>query len=109
MSHKDLHYFSRKNENRKIFKSCLCFEIQRKVCATNEKLKTNFDHGVILEKVHRVIDFYQEASLNHILTWKSKIKKVFQQILKNIFLRERKEKCLVKLWKMSGNIEIYSL
>ena len=31
-------------------------------------LKQALNHGLILKKVHRVVEFYQEACLNHIFT-----------------------------------------
>ena len=72
-------------------------------------LKQVVNPGLILKKVHRVIQFSQKAWRKPYIDMNTNLRQKIKIILKNIFSSWWIMQVLEKLWKMWGNIEILKL
>ena len=62
-SHKDLPFLPERQKNEKVEKLVCCIEDKEKYVIHIRALKQALNHGLVLERVHRVIQFNQKAWL----------------------------------------------
>ena len=84
--HSDLPFLSERMEVNKCKKLvCNLFNKKKYVVHINA-LKQALNHGLKLKKIHRIIEFNQEAWLKPYIDMKTELRKVAKMILKKIFL-----------------------
>ena len=84
--HSDLPFLSERMEVNKC-KKLVCNLFNKKIYVAHiNALKQALNHGLKLKKIHRVIEFNQEAWLKPYIDMNTELKKIAKMILKKIFL-----------------------
>ena len=63
-----------KNKNRKGREACLQYKRQRKICCSHKNFKQALNNGLVLKRVHRVIEFNQKAWLKPYIVMNTKLR-----------------------------------
>ena len=84
--HKDFSYLPERKKLRKIEKLVCSIEDKEEYVVHIKTLKQALNHGLILKKVHRVIQFNQKHGWNHILKRTLNSEQEQKMNLKKIFL-----------------------
>ena len=72
--HKDLPFLPERKKVEKVEKLICCIEDKEKYVIHIRALKQALNHGLKLKKVHRVIQFYQEAWLKPYIDMNTKLR-----------------------------------
>ena len=74
-----------------------------------KNLKQALNHGLVLEKVHRVIKFNQNIWQKAYIDMNTELRKKAKNDFEKYFFKLMNKVVLEKLWKMWENIEILNL
>ena len=85
--HRDLPFLPERKKANKVEKLFCSIEEKEKFVVRIRFLKQALNHGVVLRKVHRVIQFNQEDWLKPYIDTNTKLRKEAKTILKKISLR----------------------
>ena len=67
--HQDLPFLPKRKKVEKVEKLICSIEEKEKYVIHVRALKQALNHGLVLKKVHGIVQFKKKAWLNHILTW----------------------------------------
>ena len=84
--HKDLPFLPERKKVNKVEKLICSIEDKEKYVMHIRVLKQALNHGLVLRKVHRVIQFNQEDWLKPYIDMNTKLRKEAKMILKKIHL-----------------------
>ena len=84
--HKDLPFLPERKKANKVEKRICSIEGKEKYVMDIRVLKQALNHGLVLRKVHRVIQFSQEDWLKPYIDMNTKLRKEAKKILKKISL-----------------------
>ena len=79
---------------------------KRKYVVQIKSLKQALNDGLKLKKIHRIIEFNQEAWLKPYIDMNTELRKVAKNDFKKDFFKLIIIRCLEKQWKILENIEI---
>ena len=78
---------------------------KRKYVIHIKALKQAIDHGLVLEKIHRAIEFKQVAWMREYIDFKTRLRTTAKNDFEKDFYKLMDNSVFKKLWKILENIE----
>ena len=98
--HKDLPFLTEKKKVNKVEKLIFSIEDKENYVVHIKVLKQALNHGLVLKKVHRIIQFYQKDWLKPYIDMNTELRKKAKNDFQKDFFKLMNNSVLEKQWKM---------